>query len=445
MSRVRTGAGGRPTAGSIRLEAVSRSFIVDHAQVRSLKDFVLRRGRGKSTQFWAVRDLDLDVPPGQSIGIVGRNGSGKSTALKLIAGILPPSTGRVTTSGSVASMLELGSGFHPDFTGRENVFLNGALFGFPEREMVRRFDEIVAFAEVEDFIDAPVRTYSSGMQVRLAFAVASHVRADIMLLDEVFAVGDEAFQRKCLTKMFDFRRQGGTIVFVSHDPNAISRLCDRAILMDHGRQVEDGVPRDVLLTYHQLLSGQSSRTGTPASREESLDEAGTWGTKEVTVSDCRLLRRSGVASPTFLAGDSITVEFDYVVHTPVDELNFGIAIHSIEGVRCFETTTQREGLGGLRGDRDGTVRVRIPHLPLQDGQFTVSLSIADPTEVSLYHVLEHYREFAVVPRGHEVGIVLMGGQWEVESAGGVVSVAFGRSFDWLPTSEGDRSAANPSS
>ena len=220
--------------GRIRLRGVSRTFRVLHERNLTLKETLLRRRRTAATELWAVRDVDFDVAPGEAVGVVGQNGSGKSTLLKLLAGILPPQAGTVEIGGTVASMLELGAGFHPDFTGRENVYMNASIHGLSDGEVDAQLDDIVAFAELEDFIDMPVRTYSSGMSMRLAFAVASHVNPDVLLLDEVLAVGDEAFQRKCFGRIFDFRRRGGTLVFVSHDPAAVERVCDRAVLLVGG-------------------------------------------------------------------------------------------------------------------------------------------------------------------------------------------------------------------
>ena len=221
--------------GEIRAEHASRRFRVNPEPVRTLKELALRRGRPPAAEVWALQDVSLAVEPGDAVGLVGRNGSGKTTLLSLIAGIITPTSGRVGAGGRVASLLELGAGFHPDFSGRENVYLNGSLYGLKRKTIDERFDEIVSFAELERFIDNPVRTYSSGMYMRLGFAVAAHIDADVLLLDEVFAVGDEEFQRKCFAKIFEYKQRGGTIVFVSHDAASVERLCQRAVLLRDGR------------------------------------------------------------------------------------------------------------------------------------------------------------------------------------------------------------------
>ena len=226
--------------GEISVEGVSRRFRIRARDARTLKDLFIQRGQTEATDVWALRDVSLDVARGEAVGLIGRNGSGKTTLLRVVAGIIKPTAGRVRAEGRIGSLLELGAGFHPDFTGRENVFLNGAIYGLRRADIRQRFDEIVAFAELEHAIDRPVRTYSSGMTVRLGFAIAAFLDADVLLLDEVFAVGDESFQRKCFGRIARFKQEGGTIVFVSHDASAVERLCERAVLLDAGRVAFDG-------------------------------------------------------------------------------------------------------------------------------------------------------------------------------------------------------------
>ena len=212
--------------GEIHARGLGRLFTIRLSPNRSLKAALLRRELPRTRELWALRDVDLDIAPGQAFGIVGPNGSGKSTLLKLLAGIFAPSTGTLAVGGRVGSLIEIGAGFHPEFTGVENVYLNAAIYGLKREYIDRHLDEIIAFAELESFADVPVRTYSSGMYMRLGFSVAMHIQPDVLLLDEVLAVGDEAFQQKCFGKIGDFKRGGGTIVFVSHDPAAVERLCD---------------------------------------------------------------------------------------------------------------------------------------------------------------------------------------------------------------------------
>ena len=282
-------------AGEIRAEDVSRVFRVRARDTQTLKELLVARGRGEGHDVQALRDVSVAVAPGEAVGLIGRNGSGKTTLLRIVAGIIRPTTGRIAAGGRIGSLLELGAGFHPDFTGRENVFLNGSLQGLRRRQIAERFDEIVAFAELEDAIDRPVRTYSSGMYMRLGFAIAAFLEADILLLDEVFAVGDEAFQRKCFARIAEFKQRGGTIVFVSHDAAAVERLCERAVLLRSGEVIFDGAAREAILRYRRGLAEETD----PAERGAGLRE---WGTGEATIASARLLGRDGVERGQFLAG-----------------------------------------------------------------------------------------------------------------------------------------------
>jgi ABC-type polysaccharide/polyol phosphate transport system ATPase subunit len=385
---------------------VSRHFRVLHDRNLTLKETLLRRRRTTASEKWALREVDLDVEPGQAIGIIGQNGSGKSTLLKLLAGIIPPQAGSVEIGGTVASMLELGAGFHPDFTGRENVFMNAAIHGLSEREVAGRFDDIVSFAELEEFIDMPVRTYSSGMAMRLAFSISSHVRPDVLLLDEVLAVGDEAFQRKCFGRIFDFRRSGGTLVFVSHDPAAVERVCDRAVLLVDGRVVDDGTTADVLATYHRRLAGD----GSAAHEERPQDDPRIWGNREVVIRASRLI---GADGPTdrFVSGEPFTIEMELEAPAPVATPIIGIGISTVDGQLFFGTNTRLDALEipGIEGG--AVVRFSVPSLPLHDGRFAVQMAVVSYDESVVYHWLDRWLEFSVFPASTGVGPVNLGGRW----------------------------------
>ncbi len=410
--------------GSIRVHEVSRRFRVIHERHATLKEAILRRGhRSTHTEFWAVRGVNLDIQPGEAVGIVGRNGSGKSTLLKMLAGIIPPQQGTVQTTGSVASLLELGSGFHPDFTGRENVFMNGAIHGLSERDVRVRLDAIVEFAELTDFIDMPVRTYSSGMQMRLAFAVASHVNPDVLLLDEVLAVGDEAFQRKCMGRIFDFRRGGGTLVFVSHDPNAVEQVCDRAILMDHGVVVADGLPSEVMVEYHRLLGEQSDRRIAPDDDDIHGDTStagpafsiGGWGTGEITMTTVGVMSR-GEPITSVVCGDELTIELRIDVRESVDNPIAGISIEAEDGTVLYGTNTGLDhiSLGRLTGT--SVICFRIPALPLHAGTFAITAAIHSEDLKQVYHWVDRAATFTVFPRRAGIGLVEIAGDWEIEDS-----------------------------
>ena len=245
---------------AIRFDHVNQQFRIIHDRPDSFREVFVRKFRslGRYEDFYALRDVSLRIGRGESVGIIGRNGSGKSTLLKIIARVYKPTSGRVEVEGRVSALIELGAGFHHDLTGRENIVVNGALLGFSRREMKGKYRDIVAFAELEAFIDTPIKQYSSGMLARLGFAVATEVDPDILLVDEILAVGDEPFQHKCLERMNNFRRQGKTTVFVSHDMGLVQSLCNRVLLLDHGHLHADGSPEQVITRYHELLHQPAS-------------------------------------------------------------------------------------------------------------------------------------------------------------------------------------------
>src|SRR5438477_4265212 len=296
--------------GEIVAEHASRRFKVYPRESRRLKDAIVAPGRSRPDDVVALKDISFRVEPGGSIGLVGRNGSGKTTLLRLISGIIKPSSGRVEVAGRVGFLLELGAGFHPDLTGRENVFLNGSIHGLKRAYLREQLDEIVAFAGLEQAIDRPVRTYSSGMYMRLGFAIAAHIDADVLLLDEVFAVGDEQLQRKCFGKIFEFKQRGGTIVFVSHDASAVERLCDRAILLRDGLVAFDGPTHDAIVRYRQLLAGARDPAERGAGRKE-------WGSGEVRPEAVELPGPDGEPRTQFLAGEPMALRLRLAAKRPL--------------------------------------------------------------------------------------------------------------------------------
>ena len=281
--RLRSGGGelrrGAVVGAAIEIRGVSKRFRLYHEHYSSLKERVVNFGRIPSEPFWALNDIDFDVEEGSTVGLLGHNGSGKSTLLKCVAGILQPTTGEIVTRGRVAALLELGAGFNSELTGRENVFMNASILGLTKKETTRIFDEIVAFAELEKFIDMQVRHYSSGMYVRLGFAVAVNVEPDILLVDEVLSVGDEAFQRKCIERVKKFQREGRTILFVTHAPDLVRRICDRALVLDHGDMVMDAAPGEAVRAFRETMS-QGERVDEPEEvvAEEAEDRRSQTGT-----------------------------------------------------------------------------------------------------------------------------------------------------------------------
>lgn len=408
--------------GGMRVTHASRRFKVVHEKSTTLKELLIRRKRTSYTELWALDDVSFEIRPGEAVGIVGRNGSGKSTLLKLLARIIPPHSGTVEAGGSVASMLELGAGFHPDFTGRENVFMNGAIHGLSDRDVAERLDEIVDFAGLAEFIDMPVRTYSSGMQMRLAFAVASHVEPDIMLLDEVLAVGDEAFQRKCMGRIYKFRRRGGTLVFVSHDPNAVEHVCSRAILLDGGKVLMDGEPHEVMKRYHRLLAAD---TAAPAVAVEApaaddglalpIDGAlGGWGTRDAVVEDVQVLS-SGEPTASLMSGDPAEIAILIRAPQPVTTPSVGISITLGDGTLLFGTNTRLSEfpLDTLHGR--ARILFSIPSLALHEGTFDVTVAVHSQDESTVYHWLDRAASFAVYARDPGVGPAAISGHWVLDA------------------------------
>ncbi len=390
--------------GEIRVERVSRRFRVYPQMERTLKELVVAWRRTRPREVRALQDVSFEVEPGHAVGLVGRNGSGKTTLLRLLSGIIKPTTGRVAVGGRVGALLELGAGFHPDFSGRDNVYLNGSIHGLSRADVRRHFDEIVAFAGLEKFIDLPVRTYSSGMTMRLGFAVAAHLEADILLLDEVFAVGDEEFQRKCFHKIFEFKQAGGTIVFVSHDASSVERLCERAILLRQGRVEFDGPTHNAIAAYHRQLAGERD----PEERGAGLKE---WGSLEARVVSAKLYGPDGEERRQFLAGEPFTLRLriEGDAGLPPPRLSYELRDDSSLLLAAGAQDTAELGWDG-----GCEARFDVPELPLVDGRFHLRFGLTDAAGEKLYHWLDDALAFVVYPSGDETGLVRIEGRWSRE-------------------------------
>ena len=347
-------------------------------------------GRREATDVWALRDVSLDVARGEAVGLIGRNGSGKTTLLRVVAGIIKPTAGRVRAEGRIGSLLELGAGFHPDFTGRENVFLNGAIYGLRRADIRQRFDEIVAFAELEHAIDRPVRTYSSGMTVRLGFAIAAFLDADVLLLDEVFAVGDESFQRKCFGRISRFKQEGGTIVFVSHDASAVERLCERAVLLDAGASHSTGLHArgDRALPAH---SGGRDRSGRARRRAARVG---------IGRGDHRVRRagRTGRGQRLqFLSGEPFALSVAVAAGDGVPPPRLQLELRDDAGTLVAGQAVDLRELGWAASNGERRIRFEIGSLPLADGRFHLRLGLTDESGEHLYHQLDDALAFVVYP------------------------------------------------
>jgi ABC-type polysaccharide/polyol phosphate transport system ATPase subunit len=394
-------------AGRIVVDRVSRTFRVHPKAQRTLKDAFVSRGRGKWRDVVALRDVSMTVEPGDAVGLVGRNGSGKTTLLRLISGIIKPTTGRIEASGRIASLLELGAGFHPDFTGRENVYLNGSIHGLSRARVREVMDEIVAFAELEKFIDLPVRTYSSGMFMRLGFSVAAHIQSDVLLLDEVFAVGDEQFQRKCFGKIAEFKNRGGTILFVSHDAQAVERLCDRAVLLRGGEVAFDGDTREAIAAYRQLLAADAN----PQELEAGLRE---WGSGEARIVEAQLLDDEGDERTQLAAGEPATVRLVVAAEPGVAPPRVSLELRDDGGLVLGSASQDTRALGWAGDGGERELRFRLPRLPLADGRFHLRFALVDAESGRLLHTLDDAVRFFVFPAGEETGAVLLDGTWTLQ-------------------------------
>jgi lipopolysaccharide transport system ATP-binding protein len=393
-------------AGRIVVDRASRTFKVYPKAQRTLKDVFVSRGRNRPREVQALREVSLVVEPGGAVGLVGRNGSGKTTLLRLVSGIIKPTSGRVEASGRVASLLELGAGFHPDFTGRENVYLNGSIHGLSRARVREVMDEIVAFAELEKFIDLPVRTYSSGMYMRLGFSVAAHIQSDVLLLDEVFAVGDEQFQRKCFGKIAEFKNRGGTILFVSHDAQAVERLCDRAVLLRQGQVAFDGPTREAIAAYRRLLADDASPDELGAGLRE-------WGSGEARIVTAQLLDDEGDERTQFAAGEPATVRLVVAAEAGVAPPRVSLELRDDGGLVLAAVAQETALLGWNGGAGERELRFRLARLPLADGRFHLRLALLD-AEGHPLHTLDDAVRFFVFPSGEQSGAVLLDGAWSMQ-------------------------------
>lgn len=393
-------------AAAIELRDVSKRFKLYRERVHTLKERVIfsRRDRGYE-EFWGVRGVSFEVDAGQSFGLIGANGSGKTTLLKLMAGILQPTSGQIRITGRVAALLELGAGFHPDLTGRENVYLNGSILGLSRRQIDRTFDAIVDFAELPSFIDSQVRHYSSGMYVRLGFAVAIHMDPDILLVDEVLAVGDEAFQDKCLQRIRHFQREGRTIVLVTHAVDLMREMCDEAVLLDHGVIAAAGRPSVVARTYRDLLAAEH-----PLSEEE-VHAAGT-----VEIRDVALLNARGEPADEFVCGESMAVEVELFAHSFVPDPVFNVNIHDNSGQHIFGTNTDWRWLTIDLDSGPARLRIDFPMLPMREGRFTLTVGVHSRDGQTIYAWRDRRTPFAMRSGTDEPGRLFLACSFEVKGA-----------------------------
>lgn len=384
----------------IEIADVSKRFVI--RKEKSLKERLVNFGRSNlhKDDFWALRDVNAQISSGSTVGLIGPNGSGKSTLLKMIGGIMQPTTGSVRLRGRLAALLELGAGFHPDLTGRENVYLNAAVLGISRGQTDRYFDAIVDFSGIEPFIDTQVKFYSSGMYVRLAFAVAVHVDPDILLVDEVLAVGDEPFQRKCMDRIRGFQHEGRTIVLVTHSLDQVAELCDRAIVLESGRMIADGDPLESLRTLRSEF--EHTRQEEFERRRESPSPGAPVGA--VRVDSVEVVDETGAPVDRITPGQGVTIVLTVTAETPVERPVLGIGIETSLGVAVYGTNTKL--LGHHLTRLEGTTRhqFRLPDLRLGEGSYSVHGAIASEAGAEL-HRLDEAAQLMVESNGRSVGVV----------------------------------------
>ena len=390
-------------SNAISLHNVSKKFRLYHERNQYLKSALLRGGRSRYDEFWAVDDVTFEIPRGSTFGIIGSNGSGKSTLLKCLAGILVPDKGRIEINGRLSALLELGAGFHPELTGRENIELNGAILGMSRREIASRFDDIVEFSALERFIDTPVKNYSSGMVVRLGFSIAANVEPEILLIDEVLAVGDASFQQRCYEKIEQFRADGRTIVLVSHGLSQIEQICDTAAWMDKGVVREVGPSLKVVQTYESTT--HDIRSGSFTNDDER------WGTGEALITDVRLIGPPS-DNGTFRSNSPMTVRIHYAADQPVEDVVFGIRITHLHGTTVWGSNTRRMGVDPFTLSGSGHVDLVIDRLPLLEGTFDVTVALSDHTEINVHDHREKLVRFDVEQSGtYDEGLVGFEARW----------------------------------
>jgi ABC-type polysaccharide/polyol phosphate transport system ATPase subunit len=432
----------------ITLENVSKDYHLwgRRSQFATLKSALLKRDlkAAPEASVPALRDVSFNVDRGEAFGIIGRNGSGKSTLLKLVSGILKPTRGKVVVTGRVAALIELGAGFHPEITGRENIYINGIMLGLSKREIEQRFDRIVEFSGIGDFLDQPVKTYSSGMYVRLGFAVAVHVDPDVLLIDEVLAVGDEEFSARCIAKIQEMKYRGVTLLFVTHQLDQVRNLCDRALWLDKGRVEEVGDPLRVVDAYLQEVSGttmapetvpeiEEAKPAEPPPQKSEMDEE-RWGSGEIVIRRVSLTDDKGRELVALGAGTPVIIDIDVEARVPQEDFVFGLGIYHADGTCVYGTNTEVEGY--VPENISGAARVRfvIPSLDLVSGTYRIDTAV-HTRNGRAFDYRRNVIRLIVGSRVHDIGIYRPRHEWRFDGGISFHSVDPSRQFVPAPIAE----------
>ena len=395
------------TNSAISVSSLSKNFRLYHERNRYIKAALLRGRRAKYEEFWALKDVSFEVAHGATLGIIGSNGSGKTTMLKCLTGIYTPEKGAIKVDGKLAALLELGAGFHPELTGAENIFLNGSILGMSKRDVQNKFASIVEFAGLEKFIDTPVKNFSSGMVVRLGFSIASHVEPEILLIDEILSVGDQDFQRKSSEKIEEFRREGRTIVVVSHSLGLVQQLCKEVIWLDKGQIRQSGPAAEVIAAY----TGGSYQPQTE--RDES--SRNRWGTGDARINSIELLNHDGTIAQVIESNAGAQIRFQISAHTRIESPILRVQITRLNGDVVWATSTQR-GTNTMRVlDGAATATLNIESIKLLEGTYFVSAAITDSTTTTEFDHCENWLRFNVHKTNvFDEGIVAINSTWSLE-------------------------------
>ena len=410
---------------AIIVKDVTKKFKVFLDKGVELKERLLFKNRNRYEERWVLKGISFQVNRGEAVGIIGQNGCGKSTTLKLLTKIIYPDSGSIEMRGRVSSLIELGAGFHPDMSGRENIYTNASIFGLTKKEIDQRLDDIIAFSELEDFIDNPVRTYSSGMYMRLAFSVAINVDADILLIDEILAVGDLNFQTKCFNKLKEIKANGATIVIVSHSLGQIEQICDRSICLFEGMIKADVTPRDVHPEYVSFMGekreeiAEKERQRKDGVKEEKKienyledPEKKRWGNGKARFTSVRMMNDKREQKNIFTTGENVIVEAEYKINQLVKDVIFGIGIFNGDGIRCYGTNTRIEQFDNFDLENNGVMEIELQHMNLLPGVYTLDITI----ESEIADPVDYYREackFEVISNIGDVGITRIDHIWKI--------------------------------
>ena len=413
---------------AIEVHDIHKTFKVYLDKGNSLKEKVLFTKRNRYEKRQVLRGISFEVKKGEAIGLIGHNGCGKSTTLKLLTRIIYPDSGTIEMSGRVSSLIELGAGFHPDMSGRENIYTNASIFGLTKKEIDERLNDIIEFSELEDYIDNPVRTYSSGMYMRLAFSVAINVDADILLVDEILAVGDASFQAKCFNKMREIKSNGTTIVIVSHSLSQIEQICDRSIWIHQGKIKAEGLPREVDPLYMEYMSTKNSMSKESGTGEKDIDGNGNkadkddtsqisikkrWGSGEVTITSITAFDKEGKEKSVFTCNDKCKIVIEYSAKKIIEDAVVGIAIYRDDQTYIYGSNSLIDTAEPVRLNKKGSITLNITTVPLNEGKYSLDFALHKPDGFN-YDFIREALSIRVVNPHQEAGIVSLIHNWTID-------------------------------